>query len=1719
MNCIFSVIWNHSCNAFVVVSELATRRGKRSEVGAIQVDDHSTPCNGALKPLPFAIALISCSIFCMPVVSIAADLPTGGHVVLGSGQIGTAANHQLTINQSSQKMAMDWQSFDIGKDNKVTFVQPGADSIALNRVIGADGSKIIGQLNANGRVFLINPNGVLFGQGASVSVGGLVASTLTLSNRDFANGKYALKGDGGNASVVNQGTITAADGGAVALLGGTVSNQGVIVAKLGTVALAAGKAVTLDFAGDGLLNVQVDEAAKNALAENRQLIQADGGQVIMTAAASNALLRTVVNNTGVIEARGLQHKNGKISLGGGDSGLAHIAGTLDVSATQGTGGAIQITGQNIALASATLNASGASGGGGIKIGGEAQGKGTLAHAQGTSVDAGSSLKADAGTTGKGGDIVVWSDGTTVARGNFSARGGTHSGDGGSVETSGHSVDFTGIQVSTSATKGKTGDWLVDPEDLIVDDVSAATINAALLNTDVTLQTTGTTASTTGGSAASTATGPGDISVNSALSWSSPNTLTLDSFHSIAINANVSVTGAGGLVLVTNNNRNGASSGSGDLSFADGVSASFTAPQGSGQRLNINGSAYTLVYSMADIDGIDGDPASSSAITNQTAAGGLAGHYALARNQDASGVTYTNAIVGSYDNDDDSPFSGTFEGLGHTLSNLTITAPYANYTGLFGYNQWATVRDLGLVNGAISGGSYVGGIVSMNDSFSSILNSYFSGTVSTSSSGIMIGGIAGLNGYRSTIANSYSMGTVTGTRWTGGITGYNGSALVTNSHSSSNVNGGTGDYVGGVVGANESATITNSYSTGTVSGNTRVGGVAGNSYQGTISNSYNTGNISGDSFVGGVVGLNDTSSSLTNSYNFGNVQADNIVGGVAGYNDSAVSSSYSTGQVRGTAGINVGGAIGYNQAAGTVTHVYWNSVTSGNAVGIGGGVASGVTGLTTAQLQGVLPSDFDNTVWATASGLYPYLTSHYPHGTPQAISGFAQNSDAAGQVATVINGAVAGTSSIGADGYYYSLLAPGALANTNVFTYAQSGGNLANTFTQGVTDTTSNINLTANTLVLIGDENSLSSLLTDLNAASGGVDSANKLFTLDGGGLNATDDVLLTQAGSFIVDQSLSAVGSSTLSVAGDLTIAQGGHVSGSDVVLSTPGAFINNAGSNAVTASAVAGHHWVIYSNTPTTDTFAGLNSNNTAIWNANMNTLPASAVIGNRYVFRYQPTVTYTAANVSKTYGDQVDVSSAYTTSGVSAGVAGAFAADTLANVVAGTLAMSSMGTAATANVGSYAIQEIQNTLSGLGGYLVALANTGNVIVNARHITVAANSGGSTYGDAIPDKPGIGVTGLVNGDLDSGLGLSNDFAITSADNAGSNVLHVVGTLSNGNYVIDQRINGSWTVNARHITVAANSGSSTYGDVTPDKPGISVTGLVNGDLDSGLGLSNDFAITSADNAGSNVLHVVGTLSNGNYVIDQRINGSWTVNARNITVAVNSGSSTYGATHVQPTLSASGLVNGQGVSVLTGLSSTGISDTTHVGTYVLSVQGVLANGNYTVTQTSDGQWTVDPRALVVTANNLGKIVNASDPALTWTTNGNLVNGDHLNGNLTRSAGETVGQYRIEQGTLNNSNYAIAFTDGVFNIGVTPLNPLPSPPENVAAAPTTPLHELPSPPTSLEVLLQLLSAPENVAAATTKPLRKLPTPTTPLAVQLPSDNLYSVIEQGLRLPEGL
>jgi filamentous hemagglutinin family protein len=274
-------------------------------------------------------------------------LPVGGVVTGGQATITTAPN-TTTINQTSQNTAINWQSFNVAAGNTVNFIQPNSRSVALNRVTGSDGSTIMGSINANGQVFLVNPNGVTFGKGAQVNVGGLVASTLGISDADFMAGDYKFSGSGG--SVLNEGSIKA-DGGYVALLGANVSNKGLIQANLGTVALAAGNSMTLDVAGDGLLNVAISEGAVNGYVANGGLLRANGGQVVMTAQGAGDLLKTVVNNTGVIEARTLGNREGKIFLlGDMKTGTMQVGGTLDASASDGgNGGSIETSSASVEI--------------------------------------------------------------------------------------------------------------------------------------------------------------------------------------------------------------------------------------------------------------------------------------------------------------------------------------------------------------------------------------------------------------------------------------------------------------------------------------------------------------------------------------------------------------------------------------------------------------------------------------------------------------------------------------------------------------------------------------------------------------------------------------------------------------------------------------------------------------------------------------------------------------------------------------------------------------------------------------------------------------------------------------------------------------------------------------------------------------------------------------------------------------------------------------------------------------------------------------------------------------------------------------------------------------------------------------------------------------------------------------------------------------------------
>ncbi|MFC7287276.1 filamentous hemagglutinin N-terminal domain-containing protein [Herminiimonas glaciei] len=436
------------------------------------------------------------AIFAGSVIAVATPLawaaPADGVVTSGSGSISSSGN-VTNIVQGSNKLAINWSSFNIASNETVNFIQPGRDAIALNRIIGSGATEIYGKLNANGQVFLLNPNGVLFGAGASVNVGGLLASTLNLSDADFNAGNYRFTSLGNStAGIVNQGSITAANGGYVSLLGSQVSNQGTLVARLGNVTLAAGSDMTLDFAGDGLLSVKVNQGSLQALVQNKQLIQADGGTVVMHAKTADNLIQAVVNNDGMIQANAVDTRdgrvmlvsdNGQLQLNGGiraqggqvladaGNGDTILQGRVDVSNATGKGGQVSLLGDRVALfGTAQVDASGRDGGGTVLIGGDFQGKNAaVRNASQTVVSAATQIDANATGKGDGGRVIVWSDGTTVAQGKINAKGGDSGGNGGFVEVSGKQTLNFNAQVDTRAALGTMGTLLLDPTDLDVVD--------------------------------------------------------------------------------------------------------------------------------------------------------------------------------------------------------------------------------------------------------------------------------------------------------------------------------------------------------------------------------------------------------------------------------------------------------------------------------------------------------------------------------------------------------------------------------------------------------------------------------------------------------------------------------------------------------------------------------------------------------------------------------------------------------------------------------------------------------------------------------------------------------------------------------------------------------------------------------------------------------------------------------------------------------------------------------------------------------------------------------------------------------------------------------------------------------------------------------------------------------------------------------------------------
>ena len=805
----------------------------------------------------------------------------------GNVSIGSTSPTSLTISQSSRTGIVNWSSFSIGQGNQVQF--NNGTGATLNRVTGNVPSSINGVLSATGSVYLVNPSGVVVGPSGEIKTGGsFVASTLDVKDAEFrAGGSLTFSGNS-NASVVNLGKIGSSKGDVV-LIARQVRNDGSLTARNGTAAMASGSEVVLSDGSLGNGKVLVRRPAQDGEIRNSGAIRA--AEVELRANGGN--IYALAGNTGrAITATGVASKGGRIFLTaeggsvnvtqkvvarriqadaapaptgagiagrraftGGDVVVSGdkvvVGGAIEAKGNSGAGGTVVVTGTDITLTSgAAIDASGTSGGT-VLIGGDRAGGSdaalkflpqTIANAQNTTIEAGATITAD-GTSGAGGNVVVWSDGTTSFGGAISTQGAR----GGFIETSGHIFNFTGGSVNA----GHGGTWLLDPVDLTIDATLAGTIATALNGSSNVTQLT--SASGTGGN--------GDITVASGISWSTSATLTLSAYRNIAVNANITSTGGGGVVLRADNAGTGTGTvtfGGGQISTAGAVSI-FYNPTGDNSTVNATKySAPTQTNFSGNVTG--GATLNTYMLVNtvydlQNMKNNLAGTYALGRDIDASATASWPGGAGFTPVGGISLFTGTFDGQGQTISNLRINQPSGQYVGLFGWNgATAIVRNLGLLNVSITGGTATGGVVGKNEG---------------------------------TITGVYTSGSVTSNAGAGGIVGYNYGPL-SNVYSTATVSAPS-IYAGGIAGLSVNANISRAYATGSVSGGQNVGGLVGYFAGGSLTQSYATGAVTGTSGVGGLLGYNG--GSVTQSYwdSYTTGQAGGIGTGTASSGVTAVTS--------------------------------------------------------------------------------------------------------------------------------------------------------------------------------------------------------------------------------------------------------------------------------------------------------------------------------------------------------------------------------------------------------------------------------------------------------------------------------------------------------------------------------------------------------------------------------------------------------------------------------------------------------------------------------------------------------------------------------------------------------------------------------------------------------------------------------------------------------------
>lgn len=670
----------------------------------------------------------------------AADaLPAGGHFTAGTGSI-TQNSSAVSISQSSNTGIIDWNAFSIGLGHSVAI--DNGSGATLNRVTGADLSRIDGLLNATGSAYLINPNGIVIGPGGKVVTGGsFVGSTRDITDQDFLDGGANSFAGSSSGDVINQGTIHAQGGDAV-LIGRNVTNSGTIDAPEGAAAMAAGNNIILQPVG-GDRRIYIQGSTGDGDVTNDGAVTAAQAEL----AAANGNVYALAGNTdGVIRATGSATQNGRILLTAG--GNASVDGKLAATNADGSGGSVTV--------------------------------------RATNIDLSGKVDASAAASGKnGGDVSVIATGATGFSGTIKAEGGAGA-KGGEVETSGAHLHIAdSARVSTLAEDGQSGNWLLDPNDFTIaasgGDITGATLSTNLAGGNVTISSNDGATS-----------GNGDIFVNDAILWNSNNTLTLNAVRNIEFNKDMTSTGtSAGLALVYG----------GDYNLNDGARITLS---GASAALSLGGTSYTLIHDVTALQNISGggnyalaEDIDASATSSWNSGSGWApiGSFSgtlAGLNHAIDGLTInraSEATVGMF-----ASVSGGFRDF--TLSNVSIVSGGSAGALAYRINAGSGVSNVHVTGSVTSVGSggQVGGLIGWNDQ-TAISNSSSTATVTG------FGEVGGLVGRlrAGSITNSYATGAVTGTTdYVGGLVGstYQGGTL-TNVYASGNVTGTTN--VGGLVG--------------------------------------------------------------------------------------------------------------------------------------------------------------------------------------------------------------------------------------------------------------------------------------------------------------------------------------------------------------------------------------------------------------------------------------------------------------------------------------------------------------------------------------------------------------------------------------------------------------------------------------------------------------------------------------------------------------------------------------------------------------------------------------------------------------------------------------------------------------------------------------------------------------------------------------------------------